>query len=173
MADQKPIIPEVYEPDEKLPPDLVALRRFARLLDEAVAVPGTGQRVGLDAALSLIPWAGEVVGGFFSAWIVVGAIRHRVPLHRVVRMVSYILLDMIVGAVPILGTIFDWLFHENVINLNALLRYRDRSRPPRSLASAAGAVIAIFAIILLVAIGILAMLIAIVLWLIGQRNGLS
>ena len=170
MADQKPIIPEVYEPDEKLPPDLVALRKFARLMDEAVAVPGTRQRVGLDAGLSLIPYAGEVVGAFFSAWIVVGAIRHRVPMHRVSRMMLYILLDMVVGAVPVLGTVFDWLFPQNVINLNALLRYRDRSRPPRSMTQSAGAVILIFGIILLVALGVLALLVAVVVWIIGQRN---
>ena len=33
-------IPEVIEPDEKLPPDLVALRKFAYLMDEAASTPG-------------------------------------------------------------------------------------------------------------------------------------
>jgi hypothetical protein len=169
MADSKPIIPEVYEPDEKLPADLVALRRFARLMDEAVAVPGTRQRVGVDAGLSLIPGVGEVVGAFFSTWIIVGALRHRVPIGRIVRMVAYVLLDMVVGAVPILGTIFDWLFPQNVINLNALLRYRDRSRPPRSIGEFAGTLIVIFALIFLTALFVLGFAVALVLWLIAQR----
>ena len=65
-------IPEVIEPDEKLPPDLVALRKFAYLMDEAVAIPGTRRRVGLDAGLSLIPGVGEIAGGVLSAWIIVG-----------------------------------------------------------------------------------------------------
>jgi hypothetical protein len=173
MADQMPIIPEVYEPDEKLPPDLVALRRFAFLMDEAVAVPGTRQRVGIDAGLSLIPGVGEVIGAFFSAWIVVGAVRHRVPFGRVAKMVAYVLLDMVVGAVPILGTIFDWLFPQSTINLEALLRYRDRSRPPRSIGEVAGTAIAIFVIIFLVALLLLGFAIAIVFWLINQRNAVS
>ena len=53
MARMQPIVPEVIEPDEKLPPDLVALRNFARLMDEAVAIPGTRKRIAIsDSACS-------------------------------------------------------------------------------------------------------------------------
>src|ERR687883_200709 len=109
-AEPEPIIPEGIEPDEKVPADLVALRKFAYLMDEAVAIPGTRRRVGLDAGLSLIPAAGEIAGGILSAWIIVGALRHRVPIARVTRMVLYILLDVSIGSLPVIGTIFDWLF---------------------------------------------------------------
>jgi hypothetical protein len=163
------IIPEVVEADETLPPDLVALRRFAYLMDEAVGIPGTGRRVGIDAGLSLIPGVGEVIGGLLSASIVIGALRHRVPLHRVVRMIVYVLLDMTVGSVPILGTIFDWLFEENVINMNALLRYRDRTQPPRSLGEIAFSAAAVFGIILLAAIVLMGAVVAGAIWLINQR----
>ena len=59
---QSPLIPEVIEP-EALPRDLEALRRFAYLMDEAVAIPGTRRRVGIDAALGLIPGVGDAIGG--------------------------------------------------------------------------------------------------------------
>ena len=169
MAEPEPIIPEVIEPDEKLPADLVALRKFAYFMDEAVAIPGTKRRVGLDAGLSLIPGVGEIAGGILSAWIIVGALRHRVPLGRVTRMVLYILLDVSIGSIPILGTIFDWLFEENVINLKSLLRYRDRSRPPRSVGAVAGAAAVVVLIIVGVALLIIAGLIAALVWLIQQR----
>ena len=169
MAAPEPIIPEVIEPDEKLPPDLVALRKFAYFMDEAVAIPGTRRRVGLDAGLSLIPGVGEIAGGILSAWIIVGALRHRVPFGRVTRMVLYVLLDVSIGEIPVLGTIFDWLFEENVINLKALLRYRDRSQPPRSVAQVAGAAIFVIGIIVAVALLILAGLVAAAAWLIHQR----
>ena len=165
------IIPEVIEPDEALPPDLVALRKFAYLMDEAVAIPGTRRRIGLDAGLSLIPGVGEIVGGLLSAWIIIGALRHRVPVGRITRMVVYVLLDMSIGEVPIVGTIFDWLFEENVINMKALLRYRDRSRPPRSIVSIAGAVLAVVGIILLAAIFLIIAFIAVLIWLLGKVHG--
>jgi hypothetical protein len=163
------IIPEVVEPDESLPPDLVALRKFAYLMDEAVPIPGTRRRVGVDAGLSLIPGVGEVVGGVLSAWIIVGALRHRVPMRRVMRMVAYIILDMTVGSIPVLGTVFDWLFEENVMNMESLLRYRDRRQPPRSIAEIAGAATLIFAIILATALAVIAAVVALSIWLIRQR----
>ena len=163
------IIPEVVEPDESLPPDLVALRRFAYLMDEAVPIPGTRRRVGVDAGLSLIPGVGEVVGGALSAWIIVGALRHRVPIRRVMRMVSYVVLDMTVGSIPVLGTIFDWLFEENVMNINALLRYRDRGRPPRSVGAIFGAAAVVVITIGIVAILMIVALFSALVWLANQR----
>jgi hypothetical protein len=169
MSMPSPLIPEVIEPDEKLPPDLVVLRRFAYLMDEAVSVPGTKKRIGLDAGLSLIPGVGEIIGALLSSWIIVGALRHRVPMPRILRMVVYILLDMILGSIPIAGTVFDWLFEENVINLNSLILHRDRTRPPRSFGAIAGAAIAIFAIILGVAFLIAASMIALIIWIASKR----
>jgi hypothetical protein len=164
-----PLIPQVLEPDEKLPPDLVVLRRFAYFMDEAIPVPGTKKRVGLDAGLSLIPGVGEIVGALLSAWIIVGALRHRVPMPRILRMVIYVLLDMTLGSIPIAGTIFDWLFEENVINLNALILHRDRTRPPRSFAAIGVAAVVIFLIILGVSFLIAAGVIAAILWIASKR----
>lgn len=163
------IIPDIVEPDEQLPSDLVALRRFAYLMDEALPIPGTRRRIGVDAGLSLVPAVGEVVGGFLSAWIIVGALRHRVPFRRVTKMVLYVLLDMSIGSIPILGTIFDWLFEENVLNLNALLRYRDRTQAPRTIPEIAGAATIVFAIIFIAAVIMIGVVVAGALWLIAHR----
>jgi hypothetical protein len=164
------LIPEVVEPDESLPPDLVALRSFAYLMDEAVPIPGTRRRVGVDAGLSLIPGVGEIIGALLSAWIIVGALRHRVPLLRVGRMFFYVLIDMFLGSVPILGTIFDWLFEENVMNMQALLRYRDRTRPPRTIGQIAGAVTVLFALIAAASLLLLVCLAAVIIWIANQRH---
>ena len=169
MPSAKILIPEVIEPDEKLPRDLVALRKFAFLMDEAVPVPGTRRRIGLDAGLSLIPGVGEAIGAFLSAWIIFGALRHRVPSVRIARMVFYVLIDTVLGSIPVIGTVFDWLFEENVMNMNALLAYRDRSRPPRSTSAILGVAVAISIVITLIAI--LAMIgpVFLIIWLANQR----
>jgi hypothetical protein len=156
-------------PDEVLPPDLLALQRFATLMDEAIAIPGTNRRVGLDAALGLIPGVGDVIAGLLSAWIVIGALRHRVPMPKILRMLFNILLDIVIGAIPLAGDLFDFLFEENMMNLALLMRHRDASRPPRSIAQIGGAAAAIIGAILLVAFAVLAGSIATIIWLAGKR----
>jgi hypothetical protein len=163
-------IPEVIEPDEKLPADLVALRRFATLMDEAVAVPGTRRRVGLDAAIGLIPGVGDIIGGLMSAVIVAAAIRHRVPMRKITRMVVNILIDVCLGEIPVVGDIFDFLFEENMMNMRILMTYRDRQRRPRTMREIALAIALICAFIVLMALVTAVALIAAVIWIVGQRH---
>ena len=148
-----PIIPEIVESDESLPRDLRTLRRFAHLMDAAVAIPGTRRRVGLDAAIGVIPGVGDAVGALMGTWIVFGAMRHRVPVPKIARMIVNILLDLGIGAIPIVGDIFDVLFSENLSNVDILIRNRDRVRPPRSMVAVA---LGIGLVVLIVFAGILA-----------------
>jgi hypothetical protein len=166
---EKVHIPEVIEPDEKLPPDLVALRRFAFVMDEAFTIPGTRFHIGADALLGLIPGIGDIIGGVLSTWIIAGALRHRVPSPIIVRMVWNIALDLLLGAVPLAGDVFDFLFEENMKNMRLLEKHRDRGRPPRSTAAIAFVITAIVLFVILLSTFILACVIALALWLIGQR----
>jgi hypothetical protein len=169
VSSKRVFIPEVVEPDEKLPADLVALRRFAYLMDEAVAIPGTRFRVGIDAAIGLIPGFGDVAGGLLSTWIIIGALRHRVPTSKVLRMLFNVLGDIVVGSVPLIGDLIDFLFEENVINLNLLLRHRDRKRPPRRMGEIALSAVLIVCVVLAVAMIPVAVLIVLAVWIAGKR----
>lgn len=163
-------VPDVVEPDERLPKDLVALRRFAYYMDEAFTIPGTPFKVGLDAVLGLIPGVGDVIGAVLSTWIVVGALRHRVPGRIIARMVLNIGIDLLFGSVPVAGDVFDFLYEENVKNMRLLEKHRDRRRPPRSMAAIALVASAIILLVLAFAVVVAAALIAFVVWLIGQRS---
>jgi hypothetical protein len=162
-------IPEVIDPDEKLPADLLALRRFAFFMDEAFRVPGTRIRVGLDALLGLIPGLGDIIGALLSTWIIAGALRHRVPARHVARMVLNIVIDLVGGAVPIAGDVFDFLYEENMMNMRLLEAHRDRRRPPRSTKSIALTLALIVAFVFVFAVGAVVAVILLALWLIGQR----
>lgn len=162
-------IPEVIEADEKLPADLVALRRFAFYMDEAFSIPGTKFKVGLDALLGLIPGIGDLIGGLLSTWIVIGALRHRVPAAVIVRMVINIGIDLLFGAVPVAGDMFDFLYEENVKNMRLLEKHRDRRRPPRSVAAVAFVAACIVLFVLGMSSVIVAILVAIAAWTIGKR----
>ena len=119
-------------PPGSLPKDLVALQKFAVLMDEQFAIPLIGTRIGLDALIGFVPGVGDAGGALLSSWIILGALRHHVPAIHILRMVLNVALDTMVGAVPVLGDIFDILFKENVDNVALILRYRDPTRPPRS-----------------------------------------
>ncbi len=170
MSRERAIIPEVIEPDERLPADLVALRKFAVLMDEAVRIPGTSRKIGLDAGLGLVPGVGDAVGAVLSTWIVVGALRHRVPLYRILQMMLNIVIDYGLGTIPVLGDLFDFAFEENVINLKLLMRHRDRSRAPRTLGSVAWAATAVVLVILLLGALLAAAIIIAAIWLIRNRS---
>ncbi len=134
-------------------------------MDEAIAIPGTKRRMGLDPLLGLIPGVGDAVAALMSTWIVIGALRWRVPLWRVTRMVLNILIDLALGSVPVVGDIFDFFFEENVMNLKMLLRYRDRRQPPRTIAQVAGVTIMVVLFILAVDVLIVVGLFVVAFWL--------
>lgn len=96
------------------------LRKFTRLLDSAIAVPGTKWRVGLDPILGLIPGAGDFIGTALSAYIVIEAARLGVPRNTLGKMVSNILLESVVGAIPVLGDWFDFAWKANTKNMELL-----------------------------------------------------
>lgn len=112
-----------------LSPDvrLARVRTLARLLDSAVRVPGTNIRVGLDPLLGLVPGLGDVAGAAFAGYVILLGSQLGVPRAVVLRMVSNVAIDTIVGAVPVLGDLFDVAWKSNTKNL-ALL---ERSIDPR------------------------------------------
>jgi len=96
---------------------LKRLKAVAHLLDDAVEVPVLGFRVGLDPLLGLLPGAGDVVSATFSGWMVVTAARMGATPATLVRMLANLGLDLLSGAVPLLGDVFDIAFKANRRNL--------------------------------------------------------
>ena len=97
------------------------LARLARLLDARFGLPGTRLRFGLDALLGVIPGVGDIATGCLSLYIVWEAWRLGVPLPILLRMLFNIGLEVVVGAVPIAGDLFDIGWKANLRNV-ALLR---------------------------------------------------
>jgi hypothetical protein len=162
-------IPEVIEAEERLPQDLIALRGFARFMDEAFEIPGTKYRFGADALLGLIPGIGDAIGALFSSWIIAGALRHRVPALVILRMIANVAIDLVFGAIPLAGDVFDFLYEENMKNMRLLEKHRDRTRPPRTTGQIALILGLIVAFLVGFAVFVVVAFIAVVLWLIGSR----
>jgi hypothetical protein len=113
---------EAAEPDAA-GATLHRLDRFAFLLDEAFGIPGTRWRVGMDGVVGLVPGIGDAVTAVIALYPIVEAWRHGAPPALIARMLGNLGLDTVVGAVPLLGDIFDMRFKSNRRNVELLKRH--------------------------------------------------
>ena len=96
------------------------LERLEILLDEAVRVPGTGIRFGIDGIIGLVPGLGDVLAGLLSLVIPVAAWIRGVPYITLARMAVNIGIGVLVGTIPIFGDIFDIAWKPNRRNYRLL-----------------------------------------------------
>lgn len=108
---------------------LRSLRRLSRLLDNAIGIPGTRFRLGLDPILGLIPGGGDTAGLLLSSYIVLESARLGASKSILGQMVFNILLETVVGTVPVLGDIFDVTWKSNVRNIQLLEEHLQIARP--------------------------------------------
>jgi hypothetical protein len=125
------------------------MRDLARVLDEAIRIPGTNIRIGLDALLGLLPGGGDVAGGLFSGVIILQAARLGAPTSVLGRMLANVALDVVVGAIPILGDLFDVAWRANTRNVRLLESWRQRptSTKRASALAVGGILLALFLLV--------------------------
>lgn len=140
--------------------DISSLQQLARLLDAAVRIPGTNIRFGLDAVLGLIPGAGDIAGGLLSSFIIVKAANLGASRSVLARMVMNVAIDSIVGAVPILGDIFDVGWKSNTRNAALLERYA--AAPVATRRASRLAVVGAVAAVLLIVVAMIVFVVMIV-----------
>ena len=108
------------------------LRRLARTLDSAFAVPGTSFRFGLDPILGLIPGVGDLVSPLFTLGILFQARDLGVPRVVQLRMIFNVAIDVLTGFVPLIGDLFDFAWKANNRNMALLERHAYEEHRPSS-----------------------------------------
>ena len=93
------------------------LEALSRLLDSAFLIPGTNQRVGIDALLGLIPGIGDLVSTALASYIIWEARQLGLPRWKIARMIGNVAVDTAIGAIPVAGDAFDLFFKANERNL--------------------------------------------------------
>jgi hypothetical protein len=124
---------------ELLPPEEKAKRQgldplfrwLALIMDEFIRVPGTKFRFGLDPLLGLIPGIGDTSSALVSAFALIQAVRVGVPKILLARMSLNILLNEIIGIVPVIGDAFSFWFKSNARNYEIIRSHRLGSSPAR------------------------------------------
>ncbi len=101
---------------------LQRMRALAQMMDTAFRIPGTNFRFGWDALLGFIPGVGDLATGIVSASIVGYALKVGVRKRTAARMLANLGVDVVVGAVPLLGDMFDAGFKANMRNVALLER---------------------------------------------------
>ena len=119
-----PAAPTPFDADERLR----WVERVARLMDSQFRLPGTRFRFGLDPLLGLLPVVGDLSTLAVSGALLLTMMRHGASGAVVVRMALNILLDTVVGAVPILGNVFDFAYKSNERNVALLRRHYAEGR---------------------------------------------
>lgn len=104
---------------------------LARLMDDRFGIPGTNIRFGLDSMLGLVPGVGDAIGGIVSSYIIWRARRMGVSNFVLARMTGNMLFDATIGAIPLVGDLFDLGFKANRRNLELLRRHQPQVTPPR------------------------------------------
>ena len=102
------------------PPGMERVRALSRLLDEAVELPVIHYRVGLDPILGIVPVGGDAVAATVSLYIVAEGARMGASRGTVVKMVSNVLVDAVVGSIPVAGTLIDAVWKTNERNVALL-----------------------------------------------------
>jgi hypothetical protein len=105
---------------------LERVERLATLLDNAILIPGTRFRIGLDPLLGLVPGLGDALGALASAWIMVEAARLGAPRAVLARMLYNVVVDTLVGAIPGAGDLFDFVWKSDAKNAALLRRHLER-----------------------------------------------
>ena len=97
---------------------------IATILDDMLRIPGTKIRFGLDALIGWIPGVGDAMAATASFFIVFAAWRRGVQAITLARMVSNVLLETAIGAIPLAGDVFHIFWKANRRNYRLLLRER-------------------------------------------------
>ena len=110
---------ERYNDQDQIP-KMQWVSRLSYLMDKQFRFPGTNFRFGLDPVLNLIPIAGDMTGLLISGGLLLAMVRKGASNKVVVLMTLNILLDAIIGAIPVIGQIFDFFFKANSRNIKLM-----------------------------------------------------
>lgn len=145
----EPNVRVVYDP-KKGSNDLPSLDNFkyiSRLMDSKFVIPGTGIRFGLDPIFSLMPVLGDLITLVISSMLIYTMQKHGASRKVVVKMMINAGVDTLIGAIPLVGTVFDVFYKANEKNVRLL---REHYYEGKHQGSGTGLLVLIFVIALLI-----------------------
>lgn len=137
MKNQQPVI---------LTGRLKWVERIAHLFDDQFRIPGTNFRFGIDPIINLFPIAGDAAGFLVGAALVLSMAKHGVSRKVLVLMMTNLLIDGLIGSIPLVGTVFDFYYKANNRNIKLLKEHYEEGKHQ---GSGTGVLVVIFLVLLL------------------------
>ncbi len=95
---------------------------LAQVMDNQFAIPVLGWRFGLNAIIDLIPGVGDIATSLVAVYVLISAVRYRVPKITLLRMGLNIAIYFLGGLVPWVGDLFAAWWKPNIRNLKLLYK---------------------------------------------------
>lgn len=106
--------------------DIKDIELISKWLDTKFTGP-FGIRFGFDGIIGLIPGIGDLITTGLGSYILIRANNLNVPKIIIVRMTVNIVIDQLLGMIPIIGDIFDFVWKSNEMNYKLVTEYsRDK-----------------------------------------------
>lgn len=147
-------------PNPNNPSALRRVRTLSYLLDNAIRIPGTRHRIGLDPLIGLLTGGGDIAGAILSAYIILEATRFGLPRKTLMQMLGNLLTDSIVGSLPLIGDLFDVTWKANTRNLALLEAHVANPQPQR--AADRSFIFFVIALLILIVVGVAAVTVLVV-----------
>ncbi|MDQ8208512.1 DUF4112 domain-containing protein [Coraliomargarita sp. SDUM461003] len=109
-------IPELEPYEDEYSAQLRRIEKLAHLFDARFEIPGTKIRFGWDGLIGLLPGVGDTLTLLPQLYLVFEALRLKLGRATLVKMLLNVLIDWLVGTIPVLGDLFDVAFKSNLRN---------------------------------------------------------
>src|SRR5947207_11340963 len=98
------------------------LEVLSQIMDNQFRLPVLGWRFGLNAIIDLIPEFGDIATTLIALYVLVSAVRYRVPKVTLLRMGLNIAIYFVGGLIPLAGDLFAIWWKPNIRNINLVRR---------------------------------------------------
>ena len=103
--------------------ELRSVEALAKLMDSQFQIPGTQIRFGLDPLIGLIPGLGDFTGLLVSGYMIMICARNGASGFLMARMTLNILIDALIGSIPLIGDFFDFAYKANRRNFKLMQQH--------------------------------------------------
>lgn len=133
MAPSSPNADAIFDALIQNRSDPAALRKRVEtleiILERSFIIPGINRPVGLDAIVGLVPVVGDLITAAMGAYLIWEARNLGMSKWQIWRMMGNLGVDTALGAIPLVGDAFDFMFRSNTRNLRIIKKHLDKHHP--------------------------------------------